>query len=202
MNGPRQNIQPGASRPRPLGSLLTDGVIDLRPLAVVDAAQLLAGRDDELIRWLNSGPETLQGARAWLGRREEYWLLGGPVFAFGIRHVRSETLLGTVELRIDETYLEPGQAAISYGLYPLARRRGIAVRACRLGCAFAARAFTTGPRALREVVAHIDPFNAGSLRVARRAGFQHVDSCVRAGAAWELFVIDLTRQQFPSTLAG
>lgn len=176
---------------RPVRASLNDGVIELRPLAVVDAAEHLAGRDEQLTRWLNVGPESPRGAVEWLRCREEYWRLGGPVFAFGIRKVRRDILLGTVEIRVGEAYLEQGQAAISYGLYPRARGGGVAVRACRLGCTFAVRVLTTDPWAVREVVAYIDPFNAGSLRVAHRAGFLHIDSRVGAGAAWEVFVMDL-----------
>jgi len=172
---------------------LSDRIVELRPLTVVDVVEHLAGEDDELIRWLKGGPGSLQGTLRWLHRREEYWRRGGPVFAFGVRNVGRQVLLGTVELRVGENSVEPGQASISYGLYPPARGRGVAVRACRLGCAFALRALTTGPWAVREVVAHIDPFNTASLRVARRAGFEHVESRVGAGAAWELFVMDLAQ---------
>jgi RimJ/RimL family protein N-acetyltransferase len=180
---------------------LTDGVVELRPLTVLDAAEHLAGEDEELTRWLNGGLGTCAGCLDWLRRCEESWAVGGPVFAFGIRNVHKEILLGTVELRVGETYLEPGQASISYGLYPQARGHGVAMRACGLAFTFAVRALTTAPWTIAEVVAHIDPFNAGSLRVAHRAGFQHVDSCVGAGAAWELFVMDLDHP-LVSPLAG
>jgi len=167
---------------------LDDGVVELRPLTVADAAEHLAGQDDELERWLGATPRTTQGTLNWLYRCQECWHLGGPVFAFGVRTVGADPLLGTVEMRLGGSGTEPGQADIRYGLFPQARGRGVAVRACRLGCAFALEALTTSPWDVREVVAHIDPFNAGSLRVVHRAGFRHVDTFVGAGAAWELYV--------------
>lgn len=201
MEDPGRSIQGGTPTSRAPGVSLTDGVVELRPLTVVDAVEHWAGQDEELDRWLNGGPGSPMGTLNWLRRREQYWRAGGPVFAFGIRDPRRKLLLGTVELRVGERYLEPGQATISYGLYPQARGRGSAVRACRLGCIFAMRTLTDGPWAVREVVAHIDPFNTGSLRVIERVGFRHVDSRVGAGAAWELFAMDLHRR-LPTALAS
>jgi RimJ/RimL family protein N-acetyltransferase len=201
MEDPGRSIQGGLLTSQAPGVSLTDGVVELRPLTVIDAAEHWAGQDGELDRWLNGGPGSLAGILNWLRRREEYWRAGGPVFGFGIRDPRRKTLLGTLELRVGERYLEPGQATISYGLYPQARGRGVAVRACRLGCTFALRALTAGPWAVSEVVAHIDPFNAGSLRVVDRVGFRHVDSRVGAGEAWELFAMDLSRR-LPTLLAS
>jgi RimJ/RimL family protein N-acetyltransferase len=188
--------------PRPGSERLDDGVVQLRPLTVADAAEHLAGQDDELARWLGATPRTAQGTLTWLSRCEDCWRLGGPVFAFGVRSMGSqpplgsesllgtEPLLGTVEMRLGGAGVGPGQADIRYGLFPQARGRGVAVRACRLGCDFALGALTVSPWGVREVVAHIDPFNAGSLRVVDRAGFRHVDTFVGAGAAWELYVCD------------
>jgi RimJ/RimL family protein N-acetyltransferase len=195
----QRSIQPGALAPTSTSPRLADGITELRPLGVHDAAEHLAGEDDELVRWLKGSPGTLQGTLDWLHRCEECWRLGGPVFAFGIRDVGREILLGTVVLQAGGSSLEPGQAVISYGLYPRPRGRGVAVRACRLACVFAAQVMTNDPWAVREVVAHIDPFNVRSLRVAHRAGFRHVGLCLQAGAAWELFALDLGRRR-PSML--
>jgi RimJ/RimL family protein N-acetyltransferase len=175
-------------RPPPAPGRLDDGVVELRPLTVADAEDHLAGQDDELARWLGATPRTARGTLNWLYRCEECWRLGGPIFAFGVRSVNAAPLLGTVEMRVGGPGVEPGQAEIRYGLFPQARGRRVAVRACRLGCTFALGALTVSPWDVREVVAHIDPFNTGSLRVIHHAGFRHVDMFVGAGAAWELYV--------------
>ena len=38
---------------------LSDGVVLLRPLSRSDACDHLAGEDEELVRWLNGGPGTV-----------------------------------------------------------------------------------------------------------------------------------------------
>jgi RimJ/RimL family protein N-acetyltransferase len=180
------------------GTLLTDRVVELSPLTVVDAAEHLAGQDAQLRRWLHTGPGTTRGSVTWLSRCEEGWTSGGPVFAFGVRDAGLRSLLGTVELRVGERALEPGQASISHGLYPQARGRGIAVRACRLACCFALTLLADEPWNVAEVVAQIDPMNAASLRMIERVGFVHAGSRVGAGQAWELFVMDRPRLEATS----
>jgi RimJ/RimL family protein N-acetyltransferase len=182
--------QAGATSTRTGVLLLTDQIVELRPLAVVDAAEHLDGQDREWRRWLGSGRGSANETMSWLCRCEECWRSGGPVFAFGVRAVGLDGLLGTVELRVNEPALPPGRASISCGLYPQARGRGIGMRACRLASCFALHALADVPWNVTEVVAQIDPFNHASLQMIERAGFVYTDSCVGAGEAWEQFAID------------
>jgi RimJ/RimL family protein N-acetyltransferase len=180
---------------------LTDSVVELRPLAVADAAEHVAGQDTEWRRWLGSGQGNHQGSLTWLCRCEECWRQGGPLFAFGIRAVGRPGLLGTVELQVGERALPSGQASISCGLYPQGRGRGVAVRACRLASLFALRRLADDPWKVEAVMAQIDPFNVSSLQMIERAGFVYADSCVGAGEAWELFAMDLVQLEHTERLA-
>ena len=169
---------------------LSDGVVALTPLAVVDAADHLAGQDDVWRRWLGSGPRGVASMVTWLSWCEDRWQSDGPVFVFGIRDVGAGGLLGTVELHVDGP--GEGQASIWCGLYPVARGRGIAARACRLASGFALCGLGVPPCSVTEVVAQIDPCNLPSLRMIERAGFAYASSCLSAGAAWEVFTLDRT----------
>jgi RimJ/RimL family protein N-acetyltransferase len=192
---PGQYVQSGSRTPGPDGLLLADRVVELRPLKVVDGAEHFAGQDHEWRRWLGSGPGVSTATVAGLYRCEECWRTGGPVFAFAVRAVGDGRLLGTVVVQVGELALTPGQASISCGLYPHARHRGMAMRACRLASCFALRELADAPWRVTQVVAQIDPLNVASLRMIERAGFAHADSCVAAGEAWELFAADLVQLQ-------
>lgn len=196
MDNPRRLVESDSPVSGAGGLLLTDQVVELSPLAVVDAEEHIAGQDREWRRWLGSGRGS-KGTVAWLYHCVECWRHGGPVFAFGVRAVARPGLLGTVELQVAEPALPPGQVSIRCGLYPQARGRGIATRACRLAAAFALRVLADDPWNVTEVVAQIDPFNVASLRMIERAGFVYADSCVAAGEAWELFGIDRPQLECP-----
>ena len=91
---------------------------------------------------------------------------------------------------------DPNGAAAGTGqhevrLVPAGAGSGMAMRACRLISCFALRVLAEAPWNVTEVVAQIDGFNVASLQMIERAGFVHADSCVAAGAVWELFAIDL-----------
>lgn len=189
MEHPRRLVPTGSPLPGADGLLLTDQTVELGPLAVADAEEHFAGQDHEWRRWLGAGPESAEGTVNWLCRCEECWRSGGPVFAFGVRAAGRDGLLGTVELRVGEDALLPGRASIRCGLYPRARGRGVARRACRLAACFALHALAGDPWNVTEVVAQIDACNIASLRMIKHAGFVHADSCVAAGEAWELFAI-------------
>ena len=186
-------VHRGMPLPGTADLLLTDQVVELRPLAIVDATEHLAGQDHEWRRWLGSSPTGGAGTVAWLARCEQCWRTGGPTFAFAVRAVGEPPLLGTVELQVNERDRPPRQASISCGLYPHARGRGMAMRACRLASRFALRTLADTPWNVTEVVAQIHPFNVASFTMIERAGFVHADSCVRAGEAWEVYVIDQRR---------
>src|SRR3712207_559022 len=106
----------------PTSVRLTNGVITLRPFVVDDAEAHLAGEDDELIRWLNGGPGTLERIRRWIERNREQWLTDGPIASFAVEDAAG-TLVGMIEANSNHADIEAvdeGDANIAYGLYPSA----------------------------------------------------------------------------------
>ena len=57
---------------------LTDGVIFLRPLAEGDAADHLAGEDEEMAKWVSGGRSTPVTVEAFMRNNQENWRSGGP----------------------------------------------------------------------------------------------------------------------------
>ncbi|MGW2654603.1 GNAT family N-acetyltransferase [Streptomyces sp. NPDC001478] len=165
---------------------LSDGTIELTPLGPEDLEPHLAGEDAELARRLNGGPGTREGVAAYLRHCREQWETAGPLRAFGIRAGEAGTLAGTVDLRFTAEGLGPGEVNVAYGLYPVWRGRGLATRAVRLVCRYAA-----GEGAARAVI-RAEPDNAASLAVARRAGFTASGPSASAdGTGFERYVLDL-----------
>lgn len=144
---------------------LSDGVVTLSPLHLDDVDEHLAGEDEMLVRWLNGGPGTRAGTEAYFRHCIEQWVTRGPLRSFGIRVAAQSTLAGTVDLRFAMAGLVPGQVNIAYGLYPAWRGQGLATRAVRLVCQYAAAEGAT------QGVIQVDPENPGSAAVARRSGF-------------------------------
>ncbi|MCI2424241.1 GNAT family N-acetyltransferase [Saccharopolyspora sp. K220] len=126
-----------------------------------------AGEDDEIVRWLSGGPSTRDTVAAYIHGCIFQWATDGALRAFGIHEVAADVLVGTVDLRVHEPYLAGDQANLAYGIYPAWRRRGLAVRAVRLACAYVHH---TGLAS--EVVIRTHPDNHASAAVARRAGFR------------------------------
>ncbi|MBF6209618.1 GNAT family N-acetyltransferase [Nocardia puris] len=149
--------------------LLSDGVITLRPIAVDDAPAHLAGEDAELVRWLNDGPGTPEGVRAYFEERVADWESDGATRTFAILEQEGGALVGTLDVEVEQPFLAKGQANLAYGIYPQWRGRGLATRAVILGCRFLAAAGMAD-----EAVLRIDPSNAASVAVARRARFRYL----------------------------
>ncbi len=145
---------------------LTDGVILLRPLTPDDGAAQLAGEDEAMARSLSGGRSTLATVHTAIERWEHDWRTRGPVRAFGVFDVASETLVGFAEARLAAAYLEPAQVNISYGAFAAWRGRGLAGRALEL-----VAGYVGGATDARELVLLIAPENAASVRVAEKAGF-------------------------------
>lgn len=161
----------------------TDGIVTIRPFELSDAPDHLAGEDDEQIKWLSGGKGTLAGIQDWIARAQLSWREGGPVFTFAIVEA-SGTLVGMVEANADSSRIEgiqPGDANISYGLYPFARRKGFAVRAVNLATDVIAG------RGIRRAVIRVHSDNARSLLVPQRCGFARERS-VLAGSEDPLVV--------------
>jgi RimJ/RimL family protein N-acetyltransferase len=144
---------------------LTDGVISLRPLNAEDAADHLAGEDDEMAKWVSGGRSTLATVETFIRNNQENLRSGGPRRAFGIFDCVSNRLLGFIEVNLARL-VEPGQVNVSYGVFRQWRRLGAAVRAIDLMDEY----LRTATEA-RQMVLRIAPANSASLKLAEKAGF-------------------------------
>jgi RimJ/RimL family protein N-acetyltransferase len=137
----------------------------LRALRADEAADWLAGEDDEQRCWLwhdvsrHSTPEDVAGA---IVRWRESWESHGQVRHWGVFVEPDMTLIGGVELRDRGDRL----ANLSYVVFPAARGRHVATRAARLATDWA-----LANLGVDGVVAIVDPNNRASIGVAQAAGF-------------------------------
>jgi RimJ/RimL family protein N-acetyltransferase len=143
-------------------------IIELRPLTRADAAGHCAGEDEQTVRWLAHGYGTVKGTAAYFDWLADSAAAGQGKRGFGVW--LNGRLAGYVDCDPDHGGgLEPGDVNVSYAVHPWARRRGVAVEAVRLICAFA-RTNQIGTRAAIRV----DPENEASVRVARKCGLTYV----------------------------
>jgi RimJ/RimL family protein N-acetyltransferase len=146
---------------------LTDGVVLLRLPRPADAADHLAGEDDEIAKWLSGGRSTIATVQSYIRSCEENWQGDGPRRAFGIFDCATSRLIGSIEANLAFPLLEPTQANVSYGVFPAWRGNGTALRALRL-----MGAYLKSVSGMRQMVLRISCENAASLRVAEKSGFQ------------------------------
>jgi RimJ/RimL family protein N-acetyltransferase len=144
---------------------LTDGVIFLRPLTAEDAADHLAGEDEEMAKWVSGGRSTLATVEAFIRNTEEIWRSGGPRRAFGVFDCVSNRLIGFIEVNLARL-VNPGEVNVSYGIFPQWRRKGLALRAIDLMDQYL-RTVTEA----HQIVLRIAPANTASLKLAEKAGF-------------------------------
>src|SRR5579859_6950496 len=144
---------------------LTDGVIFLRPLTAEDAADHLAGEDEEMAKWVSGGRSTLSTVEAFIRNNQESWRSGGPRRAFGVFDCASNRLVGFIEVNLARL-VEPGQVNVSYGVFRQWRRQGVALRAINLMDEY----LRTATEA-RQMVLRIAPANTASIKLAEKAGF-------------------------------
>jgi RimJ/RimL family protein N-acetyltransferase len=144
---------------------LTDGVISLRPLTAEDAADHLAGEDEEMARWVSGGQSTPATVEAFIRNNQESWRIGGPRRAFGVFDCVTNRLIGFIEVNLARL-VKPGQVNVSYGMFPQWRRKGLALRAIDLMDEY----LRTSTEA-RQMVLRIAPENHASLKLAEKAGF-------------------------------
>jgi RimJ/RimL family protein N-acetyltransferase len=136
---------------------LRDADLVLRPPRPDDVDAIVAAcNDDEIARFipLMPSPYERSDAERWLRRCKQVWA-HGSAYPFVIAVATADRLLGAIELR-------PGDGSVGYWVDASARGRGVATRALRLVCEWHAE------RPL-HLVTH--PDNAGSQRVAEKAGF-------------------------------
>nr|WSW70676.1 GNAT family N-acetyltransferase [Streptomyces sp. NBC_00995] len=155
---------------------LSDGVVVLSPLCLDDVEAHLAGEDELLVRRLNGGPGTRAGTEAYFRQCMEQWATGGSLRAFGVRVEAKASLAGTIDLRFEMPGLATGQVNIAYGLYPAWRGQGLATRAVRLVCGYAAA------EGAAQGVIQVDPENTASAAVALRSGFTRLERAREAEA--------------------
>jgi RimJ/RimL family protein N-acetyltransferase len=144
---------------------LTDGVIFLRPLGAEDAAEHLAGEDEEMAKWVSGGRSTPATVEAFIRNSQESWRNGGPRRAFGVFDCASNRLAGFIEVNLARL-VEPNQVNVSYGVFRQWRRQGVASRAINLMGEY----LRTATEA-RQMVLRILPANIASLKLAEKAGF-------------------------------
>ena len=144
---------------------LSDGVIFLRPLSAEDAADHLAGEDDEMAKWVSGGRSTPSTVEAFIRNNQDSWRNGGPRRAFGIFDCASNQLAGFIEVNLARI-VEPGQVNVSYGVFREWRRQGVALRALDLMDEYLRTATDA-----RQIVLRIVPANTASLKLAEKAGF-------------------------------
>ncbi len=144
---------------------LTDGAVFLRPSCAEDAAEHLAGEDDEMAKWLSGGRSTLANVRNYIEKSKESWRNSGPRRAFGVFDCATERLIGSVEVNLARI-LEPGQVNVSCGIFREWRGRGLALRALDLMGEYL-RVGTD----VRQMVLRIAPANTASVKMAKKAGF-------------------------------
>jgi RimJ/RimL family protein N-acetyltransferase len=142
---------------------LTDGVIFLRALTPEDAADHLAGEDEEMAKWVSGGRSTQATVEAFIRNSQENWRSGGQRRPFGIFDCRTNRLAGFIEVNL-ALLVEPGQVNVSYGVFPPWRRQGLALRAIDLMDEY----LRTATEA-RHIVLRIAPGNTASLKLAEKA---------------------------------
>jgi len=134
-------------------------------------------------KWLSGGVSTEESVRSWIQSNEENWANDGPRFAFAIETAAGE-LVGMIEVNTDYLHfagLEPGDANVSYGLYPQYRGRGLATSAlCNV------RDFMVSKSVTRAVI-RVEPENDTSIRLAERCGYRPY-GVVTNGAGTEFLV--------------
>lgn len=145
----------------------TDNVIRLRPITVADAAAHLAGEDDKLVRWYTGGPSILAAVTSYLERCVTQWQTDAAIKTFAIDDVTIATLIGTIDVQVDQPFLSAGQANLAYGVYPDWRGRSVASRAVTLACGHLTHHQIADHAVIRV---HLD--NHSSAAVALRCGFR------------------------------
>ncbi|MGB8196907.1 MAG: GNAT family N-acetyltransferase [Acidimicrobiales bacterium] len=164
--------------------------IVLRHFRPDDAVTHLKGEDIAISMWLSGGESTLESVKRWIQSNEDNWANDGPRFVFAIQ-TPGEELVGMIEINVDYSHfagLRPGDANVSYGLYPQYRGRGLATAAL-----LKIRGFMITKGVKRSIV-RIEPENVNSVRLAERVGYSHAGEVTNGvGTEYLVFVDDLAR---------
>ena len=97
-----------------------------------------------------------------------------------------------IEINVDYSHfagLEPGDANVSYGLYPQYRGRGLATSAL-----LSVRDFMIS-KSMRRAIIRIEPENVNSVRLAERCGYVDIGVVTNGvGTEYLVFADDLERE--------
>ena len=163
----------------------------LRHFHPSDALTHLSGEDEAISRWLSGGVSTEESVLHWIQSNEDNWSSEGPRFAFAIQTPVGE-LVGMIEINVDYSHfagLEPGDANVSYGLYPQYRGRGLATSAL-----LSVRDFMIS-KSMRRAIIRIEPENVNSVRLAERCGYVDIGVVTNGvGTEYLVFADDLERE--------
>jgi RimJ/RimL family protein N-acetyltransferase len=119
-----------------------------------------ASHDPDTQRWLEDEPMTPEREAQSLARAAEQWRSGAGA-PFVIADASDDRPLGLLNLQLRDA------ATLAVSVFPVARGRGIAPRALRLGATWGLREL-----GLERVVAEADAGNAASIRAIEKAGFR------------------------------
>jgi RimJ/RimL family protein N-acetyltransferase len=129
--------------------------VTLRPWEPDDVDAVLAGIDDEILRWIPVIPRPYT-------REHAEWFIADPPDERGRAVLLDGEVVGSIGLR----HIASDGGHIGYWCAARARGRGVMTAALRMFCA---EALATGLLRLELVV---DPGNAASQRLAERVGFR------------------------------
>jgi RimJ/RimL family protein N-acetyltransferase len=167
---------------------LIDGDLDLRPLAVDDATEWLAGEDDEQIRWFEAPrPAQLSDVEAFISNCRESWRTMCDHRHWAIRRVDAPEIVGGIDLR----KLDSDEVNVSYVVFPRFRHQGIAFRASELVLNYA-----VVKMAAKVAVFKMLPENVHSRSVAIGLGAEFSgEEPSNAGATFQVFKLRIERDQ-------
>ena len=142
------------------------GPVVLREFSSADLSMIQEMSTDPYVPLIGTLPPNAsrQEAQAYLDRQRGR-LPEGTGFSFAIAEAATGRGLGGIGLWL--AGLDHGRATAGYSLTPSARGRGVAAAALTALTMFA----WTIP-ALHRIELYIEPWNAGSIKTAERAGFE------------------------------
>lgn len=149
---------------------LFDSRVNIKPFDLTYAEEHFRGEDAEQVKWLSGGKGTLEGVKNWILKNQKYWQEDGPVFNFAVFAKDNNQLVGMVEANTDYHTvegIEPGDANVSYGLYPFARGKGYVTSVVNLITNF------LKDKGIKRAIIRVSPNNEASLKVPLRYGFEN-----------------------------
>lgn len=142
------------------------GPVVLREFSTRDVPMVQELATDPYVPLIGSLPPNASEheARAWVDRQRRR-LAEGFGYSFAIADARTDVAVGAIGLWL--AGLSQGRATVGYSVAPGARGRGVAGAAL-----IALTSFAWSVQALHRIELYIEPWNAGSVKTAERAGFQ------------------------------